>query len=707
MPNVSKIEVDEIGGATGTTLTLTTGHVITGSPGQFQISGGTAGQALITDGSGTLTFSDAGASVTIADDPPSSPSAGDLWWESDTGILKVYYNDGTTSQWVDATPQDAPTELPSQSGQAGEFLTTDGTTMSWQSVVTNPYDTATTSIGYFDLPIGTTAQRPGSPATGNLRVNSDLGQLEHYYDNIWIGFAGSVPTITGVSPTTSIAAGTTITVSGINFQSGTTVQLIGTDNSIHTPSSVTFVNSGQIDFATPELPVAYEPYDVKLTLPSGGVAIQPNVIDAGGVPVWTTVAGSLGTVNDNATGTHFTLVATDPDSQVVTFSMETAHQNTLTTAGLTLNGTTGAITGDPTDAPVGGSTLYNFDVKATDSTGVNTTIRSFSITVNGILNGASGGTITNYSSGGTNYRVHTFTTAGITQTFNPGTYPGSCDILAIAGGGGGGRVMSDQDTAQGGGGAGCVGVTTGFALSTGNYTFDIGRGAYYAEAGRIWKQWPANTNENRVGLSGEDTVLTDPTSTIMITLPGGGGGGRSDGSGGTPPAGNNGVDGGSGGGGGSRANPSNGGSSTTPTVSGWTTYGNFGGGGNTGGGGGGGGGGAGAPGGPASGSTGGSGGDGIQNNFLNGTQIYYGGGGGAGSTTGNSSQSPGGAGGGGKGINCINASPTPATNADTPATENTGSGGGGTADPNSTAALEAHWAGGGGSGIVIIRYVVA
>ena len=61
MPNVSKIEVDEIGGATGTTLTLTTGHVITGSTGQFQISGGTAGQALTTDGTGNPhTFSQLG-----------------------------------------------------------------------------------------------------------------------------------------------------------------------------------------------------------------------------------------------------------------------------------------------------------------------------------------------------------------------------------------------------------------------------------------------------------------------------------------------------------------------------------------------------------------------------------------------------------------------------------------------------------------------
>ena len=137
MPNVSKIEVDEIGGATGTTLTLTTGHVITGSTGQFQISGGTAGQALTTDGTGNLTFSDAGASVTIADDPPSSPSTGDLWWESDTGILKVYYNDGTTSQWVDATPQDAPIDIPSQSTHAGKYLQTDGTILSW-ATVTHP-----------------------------------------------------------------------------------------------------------------------------------------------------------------------------------------------------------------------------------------------------------------------------------------------------------------------------------------------------------------------------------------------------------------------------------------------------------------------------------------------------------------------------------------------------------------------------------------
>ena len=25
-----------------------------------------------------------------------------MWWESDTGSLKIYYNDGDSQQWVDA-----------------------------------------------------------------------------------------------------------------------------------------------------------------------------------------------------------------------------------------------------------------------------------------------------------------------------------------------------------------------------------------------------------------------------------------------------------------------------------------------------------------------------------------------------------------------------------------------------------------------------
>ena len=46
-------------------------------------------------------------SVTIGEAAPSSPSAGDLWWDStdDDGNLKIYYTDITpTSQWVTTSP---------------------------------------------------------------------------------------------------------------------------------------------------------------------------------------------------------------------------------------------------------------------------------------------------------------------------------------------------------------------------------------------------------------------------------------------------------------------------------------------------------------------------------------------------------------------------------------------------------------------------
>jgi hypothetical protein len=48
-----------------------------------------------------------GGSVTVSDTPPTSPVAGRLWWNSELGRMFVYYNDGSSSQWVDASPNQA------------------------------------------------------------------------------------------------------------------------------------------------------------------------------------------------------------------------------------------------------------------------------------------------------------------------------------------------------------------------------------------------------------------------------------------------------------------------------------------------------------------------------------------------------------------------------------------------------------------------
>ena len=42
--------------------------------------------------------------ISVQDTAPSIYNPGDLWWESDTGRLKVLYYDGSSSQWVDVVP---------------------------------------------------------------------------------------------------------------------------------------------------------------------------------------------------------------------------------------------------------------------------------------------------------------------------------------------------------------------------------------------------------------------------------------------------------------------------------------------------------------------------------------------------------------------------------------------------------------------------
>jgi hypothetical protein len=60
-----------------------------------------------TDSSGNTSSpaaSGGGSSVTVSDTAPTSPSAGDQWFDSSSLTMFVYYADGSSSQWVPATP---------------------------------------------------------------------------------------------------------------------------------------------------------------------------------------------------------------------------------------------------------------------------------------------------------------------------------------------------------------------------------------------------------------------------------------------------------------------------------------------------------------------------------------------------------------------------------------------------------------------------
>ena len=84
------------GGAAATTL---------GGLSDVDVTGASVGSVIKYNGTSweiasDLTGGSGGANVTISDDPPTNPSSGDLWWESDKGRLKIRYS----SVWVDANP---------------------------------------------------------------------------------------------------------------------------------------------------------------------------------------------------------------------------------------------------------------------------------------------------------------------------------------------------------------------------------------------------------------------------------------------------------------------------------------------------------------------------------------------------------------------------------------------------------------------------
>ena len=102
--------------------TIHTGAIEVAAGGYITIDGVTVG----TGGGG----GGGGASVSTASTIPQSPNNGDLWYNSEDGSLYVYFNDGSSSQWVQVVnPFGTPSifELDGiTDGSNGNVLTTDG-----------------------------------------------------------------------------------------------------------------------------------------------------------------------------------------------------------------------------------------------------------------------------------------------------------------------------------------------------------------------------------------------------------------------------------------------------------------------------------------------------------------------------------------------------------------------------------------------------
>lgn len=121
-----------------------------------------------------------GSNVIISDTPPPNPAPSDLWFESDSGNLAIYYDDGDSRQWV-GVGGSAASGLTDAPADGTFYARKDG---AWERIV---------MIRIGDTP-------PASPQPGQLWWESVTGAFYIRYDDgdsqQWVEAGGENSTTT-------------------------------------------------------------------------------------------------------------------------------------------------------------------------------------------------------------------------------------------------------------------------------------------------------------------------------------------------------------------------------------------------------------------------------------------------------------------------------------------------------------------------------
>lgn len=179
------------------------------------------------------------------------------------------------------------------------------------------------------------------------------------------------PTITTVSPSDLPIRDNTATITGTNFPTDVSVKFRKSDDStLVNPKSTVRGSATSIIITRPDtFATGDAPYDLIITNPTTNLsATLSNGITAGSNPTWVTSA----TLNNPTKNSAFsqTISATDPDGGAITYSVVSGSFPT----NITLNGTSGVISGTTTD----NAASYSIIIAATD-TGGNSTNRTFTM----------------------------------------------------------------------------------------------------------------------------------------------------------------------------------------------------------------------------------------------------------------------------------------------------------------------------------------
>ena len=188
----------------------------------------------------------------------------------------------------------------------------------------------------------------------------------------------TAPTISSFTPTTvEGGVNASIVITGTNYASTPRVEFqSNTDGSIQHAATVQFDSATQLTVGTGTGLVNGTNYFIIITNPNGQSVRSTSQLSTSAAPVWTTSAGSLGTVAGNFSGTVATVAATG-DS--IVYSETTNVLTNASLANCALNSSTGVITTTDFAGSASTAQTFTFTLRATDSQS-QTTDREFSLT---------------------------------------------------------------------------------------------------------------------------------------------------------------------------------------------------------------------------------------------------------------------------------------------------------------------------------------
>ena len=186
----------------------------------------------------------------------------------------------------------------------------------------------------------------------------------------------SFPTISGISPSTIENTATSVVITGTNFVSVPTVDAINSSTGAITPANtVTFTSATSV---TANFTLGTDgTYYIRVEN-NDGLAVRSSsaLLTVSDAPVWSTAAGSLGTIAGGFSGTVATVTAT---GDTIAYSETTNVLTNASQANCSLNSSTGAITTSNFGGSATSATTYSFTLRATDAQG-QTADRNFTLT---------------------------------------------------------------------------------------------------------------------------------------------------------------------------------------------------------------------------------------------------------------------------------------------------------------------------------------